>query len=74
MGVIFSKVEMFFSKKYKYNIYNSIVKNDVDVEEEDCLIYDNNDNDNDNDNDNNNDNKKTRIDYYNKKLEGIMYL
>jgi hypothetical protein len=61
---------MFFSKKYKYNIYNSIVKNDVDVEEEDCLIYDNNDNDNDN----NNDNKKTRIDYYNKKLEGIMYL
>jgi len=64
MGVIFSKVEMFFSKKYKYNIYNSIVKNDVDVEEEDCLIYDNNDNDN----------KKTRIDYYNKKLEGIMYL
>jgi hypothetical protein len=64
MGVIFSKIEKFFDKKYKYNVYNYIVKNDVDVEEEDCLIYDNNDNDN----------KKTRIDYYNKKLEGIMYL
>jgi len=64
MGVIFSKIEKFFDKKYKYNVYNYIVKNDVDAEEEDCLIYDNNDNDN----------KKTRIDYYNKKLEGIMYL
>jgi len=64
MGVIFSKIEKFFDKKYKYNVYNYIVKNDVDVEEEDCLIYDNDDNDD----------KKTRIDYYNKKLEGIMYL
>jgi hypothetical protein len=61
MGVIFSKIEKFFDKKYKYNVYNSIVKNDV--EEEECLIYDNND-----------DYKKARIDYYNKKLEGIMYL
>lgn len=63
MGVIFSKIEKFFDKKYKYNVYNYIVKNDVDAEEEEeeCLIYDN-------------DNKKTRIDYYNKKLEGIMYL
>lgn len=60
MGVIFSKIEKFFDKKYKYNVYNSIVKNDV--EEEECLIYDNNDY------------KKARIDYYNKKLEGIMYL
>jgi hypothetical protein len=67
MGVIFSKIEKFFDKKYRYNVYNSIVKNDVDVEEEDCLIYDNDNNDY-------NDNKKTRIDYYNKKLEGIMYL
>lgn len=66
MGVIFSKIEKFFDKKYKYNVYNynydSIVKNDVDAEEEECLIYDNNDY------------KKARIDYYNKKLEGIMYL
>jgi hypothetical protein len=63
MGVIFSKIEKFFDKKYKYNVYNYIVKNDVDAEEEeDCLIYDNNDY------------KKARIDYYNKKLEGIMYL
>ena len=63
MGVIFSKIEKFFDKKYKYKVYNSIVKNDAEEEEEEeeCLIYDN-------------DNKKTRIDYYNKKLEGIMYL
>ena len=61
MGVIFSKIEKFFDKKYKYNVYNSIVKNDAEEEEEEeeCLIYDN---------------KKARIDYYNKKLEGIMYL
>ncbi len=59
MGVIFSKIEKFFDKKYNND---SIVKNDVDAEEEDCLIYDNNDY------------KKARIDYYNKKLEGIMYL
>ncbi len=64
MGVIFSKIEKFFDKKYKYK-YNSIVKNDVDANtEEDCLIYDNNDIDK----------RQTRIDYYNKKLEGIMYL
>ena len=62
MGVIFSKIEKFFDKKYKYN---SIVKNDVDANtEEDCLIYDNNDIDK----------RQSRIDYYNKKLEGIMYL
>ena len=72
MGIIFSKIEKFFDKKYKYSNYNykydyeydSIVKNknddyDDDAElEDDPLIYD----------------PKAKIDYYNKKLEGIMYL
>ena len=70
MGIIFSKIEKFFDKKYKYSNYNykydyeydSIVKNkndDYDDEiEDDPLIYD----------------PKAKIDYYNKKLEGIMYL
>ena len=62
MGVIFSKIEKFFDKKYNYNYeYDSIVKNEVDADDEDTFIYDNHD-------------KQSRIDYYNKKLEGIMYL
>ena len=73
MGMLFSKIEKFFDKKYRYNNYDSeydsIIKNeennqyDNDLEdqafaENDVLIYD----------------PKTKIDYYNKKLEGIMYL
>jgi hypothetical protein len=70
MGMLFSKIEKFFDKKYRYNNYkydseyDSIVKNqennqyDNELEEEDLLIYE----------------PKTKIDYYNKKLEGIMYL
>jgi hypothetical protein len=74
MGMLFSKIEKFFDKKYRYNNYHydseydSIVKNennqfddeleDVTYTEDDVLIYD----------------PKTKIDYYNKKLEGIMYL
>jgi hypothetical protein len=69
MGILFSKIEKFFDKKYKYSNYNykydyeydSIIKNKNDDDEEDALIYDNND-------------PKAKIDYYNKKLEGIMYL
>ena len=71
MGILFSKIEKFFDKKYRHNNYNykydyeydSIIKNEennlYDAElEEDALIYD----------------PKAKIDYYNKKLEGIMYL
>ena len=73
MGMIFSKIEKYFEKKYRYNNYDyeydSIVKNeennqyDNDLEDiayakDDVLIYD----------------PKAKIDYYNKKLEGIMYL
>ena len=63
--------EKHLDKKYKYNKYNnydsdydSIVKNEENnqYEEDDVLIYDNNTL------------SKTKIDYYNKKLEGIMYL
>ena len=49
------------SAGYKLMIFNS--KDDVELEE-DAFIYDNN----------NNVDPKTRINYYNKKLEGIMYL
>ena len=67
MGLIFSKIEKYFEKKYKYNNYDydseydSIVKNEENnqYEEDDLLIYDN---------------KQAKIDYYNKQLEGIMYL
>ncbi len=76
MGLIFSKIEKYFEKKYRYNNYDydseydSIVKNeennqyDNDLEdgtyaEDDAFIYDN---------------KQAKIDYYNKKLEGILYL
>ena len=68
MGMIFSKIEKYFEKKYRYNNYDyeydSIVKNEENnqYEEDDVLIYDNNTL------------SKTKIDYYNKKLEGIMYL
>ena len=68
MGIIFSKIEKYFDKKYRYNNYDyeydSIVKNEENnqYEEDDVLIYDNNTL------------SKTKIDYYNKKLEGIMYL
>jgi len=74
MGMLFSKIEKFFDKKYRYNYkydseYDSIIKNeennqydkeleDIAYAEDDLLIYD----------------PKTKIDYYNKKLEGIMYL
>ena len=67
MGMLFSKIEKFFDKKYKYNNYqydseyDSIVKNEENNqfdEEEDVLIYE----------------PKAKIDYYNKKLEGILYL
>ena len=70
MGMIFSKIEKYFEKKYRYNNYDyeydSIVKNEennqydaeLEDDEADLLISD----------------PKTRIDYYNKKLEGIMYL
>ena len=72
MGMIFSKIEKYFEKKYRYNNdseYDSIIKNeennqyDNDLEDiayakDDVLIYD----------------PKAKIDYYNKKLEGIMYL
>ena len=64
MGMLFSKIEKFFDKKYRYNNYDSeydsIVKNEENnqYEEDDLLIYD----------------PKTKIDYYNKQLEGIMYL
>ena len=67
MGMLFSKIEKFFDKKYRYNNnyyseYDSIVKNEENnqyEEEDDAFIYDN---------------KQAKIDYYNKKLEGIMYL
>ena len=64
MGMIFSKIEKYFEKKYRFNNYDyeydSIVKNEENnqYEEDDLLIYD----------------PKTKIDYYNKQLEGIMYL
>ena len=75
MGMLFSKIEKFFDKKYRYNNYkydseyDSIVKNeennqydaeleDISYAEDDLLIYD----------------PKVKIDYYNEKLEGIMYL
>jgi len=68
MGILFSKIEKFFDKKYRYNYkydseYVSIVKNEennlYDAElEDDALISD----------------PKAKIDYYNKQLEGIMYL
>jgi hypothetical protein len=74
MGILFSKIEKFFDKKYRYNYkydseYDSIIKNEENNQydnglednafaEDDVLIYD----------------PKTKIDYYNKKLEGIMYL
>ena len=64
MGMLFSKIEKFFDKKYRYNNYDSeydsIVKNEENnlYEEDDVLIYEPN----------------SKIDYYNKKLEGIMYL
>ena len=65
MGMIFSKIEKYFEKKYRYNNdseYDSIVKNEENnqyEEEDDAFIYDN---------------KQAKIDYYNKQLEGIMYL
>ena len=65
MGMIFSKIEKYFEKKYRYNNdyeYYSIVKNEENnqyEEEDDAFIYDN---------------KQAKIDYYNKQLEGIMYL
>ena len=65
MGIIFSKIEKYFDKKYRYNNYDyeydSIVKNEENnqYEEDVVLIYDN---------------KQAKIDYYNKKLEGILYL
>ena len=66
MGILFSKIEKFFDKKYRYNYnydyeYDSIVKNEENnqYEEDVALIYDN---------------KQAKIDYYNKKLEGILYL
>ena len=65
MGMLFSKIEKYFEKKYRYNNYDSeydsIVKNEENnqYEEDDLLIYDN---------------KQAKIDYYNKQLEGIMYL
>jgi hypothetical protein len=74
MGIIFSRFEKFFDKKYRYNNYNydteydSIVKNEENNEyeleddayaEDDVFIYDN---------------KQAKIDYYNKKLEGILYI
>ena len=65
MGMLFSKIEKYFDKKYRYNNYDSeydsIVKNEENnqYEEDDLLIYDN---------------KQAKIDYYNKQLEGIMYL
>ena len=71
MGILFSKIEKFFDKKYRHNNYNykydseydSIVKNEennlyYEDDEAGLLIYD----------------PKAKIDYYNKKLEGIMYL
>ena len=69
MGMLFSKIEKFFDKKYRYNNYkydseyDSIIKNEENNQydnelEDNVLIY----------------NPKTKIDYYNKKLEGIMYL
>ena len=73
MGILFSKIEKYFDKKYNYNKYNnydyeydSMIKNEennqYDDELEDvALIYDNT-------------LSKTQIDYYNKKLEGILYL
>jgi hypothetical protein len=67
MGMIFSKIEKYFEKKYRYNNYqydseyDSIIKNEENnqYEEDDVLVYDN---------------KQAKIDYYNKQLEGIMYL
>lgn len=73
MGIIFSRIEKFFDKKYRNNNFNydteydSIIKNeennqyDNDLEEDDAFIYDNT-------------LSKTKIDYYNKKIEGILYL
>ena len=67
MGILFSKIEKFFDKKYRYNYkydyeYDSIIKNEENNqydEEDDPFIYDN---------------KQAKIDYYNKKLEGILYI
>lgn len=72
MGILFSKIEKFFDKKYRYNFnydteYDSIIKNeennqyDNDLEEDDAFIYDNT-------------LSETKIEYYNKKIEGILYL
>ena len=69
MGILFSKIEKFFDKKYRYNNYkydseyDSIIKNEENNQydndlEDNVLIYEPN----------------AKIDYYNKKLEGIMYL
>ena len=69
MGMLFSKIEKYFDKKYRYNNYkydseyDSIIKNEENNQydndlEDDVLIYEPN----------------AKIDYYNKKLEGIMYL
>ena len=69
MGLIFSKIEKYFDKKYRYNNYkydseyDSIIKNEENNQydselEDNVLIYEPN----------------AKIDYYNKKLEGIMYL
>lgn len=69
MGIIFSRIEKFFDKKYRNNNFNydteydSIVKNEENNQYDDledaAFIYDN---------------KQARIDYYNKKLEGILYI
>jgi hypothetical protein len=69
MGMLFSKIEKYFDKKYRYNNYkydseyDSIIKNEENNQydndlEDNVLIYEPN----------------AKIDYYNKKLEGIMYL
>jgi hypothetical protein len=72
MGLLFSKIEKFFDKKYKYNYgydnyeFDSIVKNEqnenVNDEDEEFSLIDSESN------------SQTRINYYNKKLEGILYL
>ena len=67
--MLFSKIEKYFDKKYRYNNYkydseyDSIIKNEENNQydndlEDNVLIYEPN----------------AKIDYYNKKLEGIMYL
>jgi hypothetical protein len=71
MGIIFSRIEKFFDKKYRNNNFNydteydSIIKNEENNQYDDledvAFIYDNT-------------LSKTKIDYYNKKLEGILYI